>query len=177
MFSEVQGQHISYICRTSENRINFPYTPATRTTNVFKVQSEHISYIFGSSENQNNFPSPSLLTYFRSSSHYGTSKINIEFLRAVTKVLPPRKDEKNPTAAWTPEGERCKASKEHAHWEPGVRYEAVEGPDRILLPDLPVLETLRHRWYWQKRRRPYAPVWNYAKVPRVSLPPEETTPH
>ena len=89
------------------------------------------------------------------------------------KVLPPSKDDKNPSAAWTSEGTRCRADKESSRLEAGVHYEAVDGPDRILLPDLPVLETLRHRWYWKRRARPYVPVWNYAKVPRVTLSPEE----
>ena len=92
-------------------------------------------------------------------------------------MRPPNKNDDNPSAEWTLEGLKyiagCKVLKESPLWEAGVHYVAVAGPDRILLPDLSVLESLRHRWYWRRRSRPYVPVWNYAKVPRVSLSPEE----
>ena len=102
-----------------------------------------------------------------------------EMLRywSMEKVLPPRAGEKNPTAKWTAEGLEYKACcvthKTTPRWEAGKHYVAIPGIHRILLPDLPALENLRHRWFWQRRFRPHVPIWNYAKIPRVSLSPEE----
>ena len=45
--------------------------------------------------------------------------------------------------------------------------------ERILMPEHQALHGLRHRWFWQRRTHPYAPVWNRAKLPRDSLPAEE----
>ena len=79
--------------------------------------------------------------------------------------------------AWTPEkmcyAAWCKTHREKPQWEAGVHYVAVPGEGRILLPDLPALDGLRHCWCWQKRDRPYVPVWSYAKIPRVTTAPEE----
>ena len=55
----------------------------------------------------------------------------------------------------------------------GIHYTALEADNRILLPDLPVLRGLRHKWFWEARERPYVPVWNFVKMPRPTLPPEE----
>lgn len=41
------------------------------------------------------------------------------------------------------------------------------------MPDIPALQGLRHKWYWERRPRPYVPVWNFAKMPRPTLPIEE----
>ena len=75
------------------------------------------------------------------------------------------------------EGERykklCLGPNETKAWEAGTHYIARESEHRILLPDLPCLGKLRHRWCWQKRQRPYVPVWSHAKVPKVALSPED----
>ena len=68
---------------------------------------------------------------------------------------------------------KCKAQNETPSWQAGVHYEALAGEGRILLPNLPALETLRHRWFWKKRRTPYVPVWSFAKLPKGNQSPEE----
>ena len=57
--------------------------------------------------------------------------------------------------------------------EQGRHYEAVEGEDRILIPQLPKLHGLRHRWCWEKRSRLHVPTWSYAKLPQGTHSPEE----
>ena len=57
--------------------------------------------------------------------------------------------------------------------KPGEHYVAVEGEDRILLPNLPDLYGLRHCWCWEARPRPHLPTWSFAKVPRLQFSPEE----
>ncbi len=96
---------------------------------------------------------------------------------SLERVKPPGGEEKNPSAKWTPEGlaylSKCKLLKERPTFEAGRDYVALPGDDRILLPDLPALHSLRHRWCWERRARPHVPVWSYAKIPRVNLSPEE----
>ena len=79
------------------------------------------------------------------------------------------------TSTWTEECKvylsECKECKQIPKPKPGEHYVAVEALDHILLHEHPALGTLRHRWYWQKRRRPHVPVWNHAKVPKTSLSP------
>ena len=93
------------------------------------------------------------------------------------RVLPPKRNDPNPTSMWTPAGDRymkqCLANGDKPVWQAGVHYEALEAKDRILMPDLPALENLRHRWFWKRRNRPYVPVWSYAKIPRATFSPEE----
>ena len=120
-----------------------------------------------------------LMYGFRGKDHVVDMMSPFEMLRywSMEKVVPPRSGDKSSSASCTPEGLKyhssCKAKKQSPQWEAGVHYIAVGGADRILLPDVPALGSLRHRWYWQTRRRPHVPVWNYAKVPRVTLAPEE----
>jgi len=102
-----------------------------------------------------------------------------EMLRywALERILPPTKDAPNPSSRWTEEGKqsarRYHATGESVELKAGVHYVALEAPGRILLPELEALRGLRHRWFWCKRERPYVPVWNFAKLPRNSLPAEE----
>ena len=54
---------------------------------------------------------------------------------------------------------------------PGLHYRAIAEEDRILLPEdvaggdakakepLGAIGALRHCWCWEKRSRPYVPVW------------------
>ena len=56
---------------------------------------------------------------------------------------------------------------------PGEHYIAIEGEDRILMPDLPELHGLRNCWCWEARPRPHLPTWSFAKVPRLQFSPEE----
>ena len=67
----------------------------------------------------------------------------------------------------------CKEQSVTPKWIAGVHFVALKRDDRILLPDLPCLHGLRHRWFWERRKRPVVPVWNFAKMPRPSLPAEE----
>ena len=50
---------------------------------------------------------------------------------------------------------------------------ALEGDNRILMPNLPQLHGLRHCWCWEARGRPHLPTWSFAKVPRLQFSPEE----
>ena len=95
---------------------------------------------------------------------------------SLESVIPP--NEKNPTAEWIPEGkeyrkECCQRRETRPTFVAGRHYVALPGDDRILLPELPALHSLRHRWYWKRRTRPHVPVWSYAKIPRVNHSPEE----
>ena len=93
------------------------------------------------------------------------------------RVLPPSNNGKKQSAIWTDEGldykQRCKENKEKPFWLPGVHYQVIDAHDRILMPELPALSNLRHRWFWQRRQRPYVPVFSYAKIPSKKLSPEE----
>ena len=57
-------------------------------------------------------------------------------------------------------------------YEAGEHYEAMAAEGRILIPDLPELHNLRHRWVWERRLRPHVPVWNFAKVAKTDISPE-----
>ena len=76
-----------------------------------------------------------------------------------------------------PEGEayrlQCTADEVRPTYVAGVHYIAKEGQQRILLPELPALRGLRHRWSWKARPRPDLPTWSFAKVPRPQFSPEE----
>ena len=95
------------------------------------------------------------------------------------RILPPSNKVEVQTSAFTKEGRRylaqCKKNGDDVVPKPGVHYVAIAGEDRLLLPDLPHLNGLRHRWCWQLRDRPYVPVWNFAKMPRATLPSEENS--
>ena len=67
----------------------------------------------------------------------------------------------------------CKEQSVKPEYEAGVHYVATPAERRILLPDLPALRGLRHRWCWEGRPRPYLPTWSFAKVPRPDFSPEE----
>ena len=110
---------------------------------------------------------------------------------SMERVQPPSPTQDRPTSVLTPAGlckvQERKRSKEPLELLAGVDYVAMEAPDRILLPEVApgesvvpesgvrsarasgdVLGGLRHRWYWQKRPRPFVPVWSYAKIPKVN---------
>ena len=59
------------------------------------------------------------------------------------------------------------------HYNPGEHYTAIEGENRILMPNLPQLHGLRHCWCWEARPRPDLPTWYFAKVPGQQFSPEE----
>ena len=140
----------------------------------------------GAGDGRNTFmEAPFDLMYgFRGNSYVVDLFSPFEMLRywRMEKILPPKASEEEPTSSWTREGLKykawCKAHRETPRWEAGVHYVALGGSDRILLPDLPALGTLQHRWYWQKRLRPYVPVSlhlpsisRYASSgPRMSFP-------
>ena len=96
---------------------------------------------------------------------------------SLERVLPPKPNEKDPTAQWTIEGitamKAAKAAKETFMPIAGVHYKVLPAEDRILLPDLPALCSLRDRWFWKRRTHPHVPVWSYAKIPRSRFSPEE----
>ena len=96
---------------------------------------------------------------------------------SMEEVKPPSGTDPNPRARLTDEGilykAECTDAGKRPRFEAGLHYVAIPGENRILLPDLPVLGKLRHRWVWEKRPRPHVPVWNFAKIPRSNISPEE----
>ena len=120
-----------------------------------------------------------LMYGFRGSSHNVDLLSPYEMLRywEMERILIPKRGEANPTAEWTEVGKECArrfaTTGEQTVMKAGVHYVATTAPGRILLPDLAVLHGLRHRWCWHRRPRPFVPVWNFAKLPRNSLPAEE----
>ena len=58
-------------------------------------------------------------------------------------------------------------------YEAGKHYEALETEDRILMPDVPALRGLRHKWFWEVRKCPRVPVWNFAAMPGPKKAHEE----
>ena len=96
---------------------------------------------------------------------------------SIERILPPTTTRARSRAAWTEEGkkyaEECRAARMRGNYKPGEHYVAIEGEDRIALPNLPDLNGLRHCWCWEARPRPYLPTWSFAKVPRLQFSPEE----
>ena len=92
-----------------------------------------------------------LMYGFRGNSHVVDLLSPFEMLRywRMERIFPPKEGEKKPTSSWTSAGvtykTRCKTDKETPQWEAGVHYIALPDADRILLPDLPALSSLRHR--------------------------------
>ena len=78
---------------------------------------------------------------------------------------------------WTDEGKKyndqCILNSEKPKFIPGIHYIAVQGDNRLLVSDLERLGNLQHTWCWERRPRPYVPVWSFAKIPRTSFSPEE----
>ena len=93
------------------------------------------------------------------------------------RIVPPTRFADNPRSEWTPEGRAytklCQEDKRRPDYKAGIHYIATEDPNRILLPDILQLCSLRHRWCWEKRQRPHIPTWSFAKVPSPSFSPEE----
>jgi len=117
-----------------------------------------------------------LMYGFRDQRHNVQLLSAYEMLRywMLERVLPPKQGTQNPTSCWTAVGKECirnfHTTGETTDWKAGVHYKAIEGENRILMPDLPVLQGLRDRWFWMRRDRPYVPVWSFSKMPRNSLP-------
>ena len=96
---------------------------------------------------------------------------------SMDRILPPTTPAAKSRADWTEEGkkyrEECQAERRRGQYKPGEHYKALEGEHRILMPNLPKLQGLRHCWCWEARPRPYLPTWSFAKVPRLQFSPEE----
>ena len=88
------------------------------------------------------------------------------------RILPPTDARAMARAAWTAEGSayrrQCTEQKVRPEYEAGVHYEAKPGEDRILLPDVPALRGLRHRWCWEARPRPDLPTFQSTKATAVT---------
>ena len=97
---------------------------------------------------------------------------------SMQRILPPTSQDLSPRATWTAEGtayrKTCQAQHVKPKYEAGVHYVAAPAERRILLPDVPALRGLRHRWCWEARARPHLPVWSFAKVPRPEFSPDES---
>ena len=106
-----------------------------------------------------------LLYGFRGNKHQVDLFSPFEMLMfwSMEKISAPSMHDDNSRSEWTNEGRKymaeCKAVQEKPTWLPGVHFEAIEDDSCILLPDLPALCFLRHRWCWTKRSRPHVPVW------------------
>ena len=91
---------------------------------------------------------------------------------SVERILSPDAAKHGDTRSiWTDEGRayaaQCRRSEIQPEYECGVHYIAEARSNRILIPDIPVLRGLRHKWCWEKRRRLHLPKWSYAKVSDV----------
>ena len=96
---------------------------------------------------------------------------------SMERILPPTTTRAQSRAAWTDDGKKCldecREARVQGHYKPGDHYTAIEGEDRILMPNLRDLYSLRHRWCWEARPRPHLPTWSFAKIPRLQFSPEE----
>ena len=96
---------------------------------------------------------------------------------SIERILPPTTTPAQSRAAWPEEGKKywdeCRAARVRGNYKPGEHYTALEGEDRILLPNLRDLYGLRNFWCWEARPRPHLPTWSFAKVPRLQFSPEE----
>jgi len=120
-----------------------------------------------------------LLYGFRGSEHDVDLLSPYEMLLhwSMVHITPPTTSGEDGMSKFTDAGlaykEECKVSKQKPSYEPGLHYIAVAAPNRILMPELPALGTLRHRWVWERRFRLHLPVWNFSRVPHGKLSPEE----
>ena len=68
----------------------------------------------------------------------------------IERIMPPTNLQAMSRAEWTPAGEQyreeCREARMRGHYKPGEHYIAIEGEDRILLPDLPDLYGSRSCW-------------------------------
>ena len=98
---------------------------------------------------------------------------------SMERILPPSSMIKSSRAPWTVDGikycEQCQRTGVKPRLQPGIPYVALPAHNRLLLPDLPALCGLRHRWCWELRSRPHLPVWSFAKVPRADFSVEENS--
>ena len=94
-----------------------------------------------------------------------------------TRINPPLSPTEAKYAQWTSQGliyeKECKAAHLTPHYKPGLHYLARSAAQRILIPDLPQLHSLRHCWCWEPRNRPAVPIWSYAKMPSSRWSPAE----
>ena len=67
----------------------------------------------------------------------------------------------------------CKVDGTKLEYQAGTYYVALEAEDRVLMPDLLALGSLRHKWCWERRPRPYLHVCSFAKVPSPKFAPKE----
>ena len=67
---------------------------------------------------------------------------------SMERILPPTTTSAKSRAAWTEEGmkhwKECRETRVKGHHKLGEHYTAIEGEDRILMPNLPHLHGLRH---------------------------------
>ena len=120
-----------------------------------------------------------LLYGFRGQSHRVDLLSPYEMLMhwSMEEVRPPSAHDMQQRAAFTDAGKayalHCKSAGITPTCTAGTHYIAVPGEKRILLPDIEVLGTLRHRWVWEMRPRPHVPLWSVTKIPKSNISPEE----
>ena len=77
----------------------------------------------------------------------------------IARIVAPTRFAENPKSEWTPIGraytKACQAQKQRPEYKAGIHYVAVEEEDRILLPDVSALCSLRHLGAAQAGRHTY----------------------
>ena len=92
-------------------------------------------------------------------------------------AAPPAKGDSGNRSAFTEAGKEYQKQSKACNTVPkyiaGEHFVSVAATNRIILPDLPALSKVRHVWVWERRPRPYVPVWSFAKIPRANISPQE----
>ena len=96
---------------------------------------------------------------------------------SMEEIRPPYANSTHGRSELTEEGTKyraeCASTRVMPQYQAGIHYVAIPAADRIILPEHPVLGNLLHRWVWERRPRPYVPVWSYTKIPKSNISPEE----
>ena len=91
----------------------------------------------------------------------------------MVEVSPPTAKATRTRSEFTEQGlaykQQCTQGSTVPRFEAGKHYVAVAAEDRLLLPEIPALGVLRHRWVWERRPRPYVPVWSFAKLSLIHI--------
>ena len=120
----------------------------------------------GSSQNRRAFKDPPFdLMYGFRGRGVGQGLLSpFEMLRfwSMEEIRPPSAQAPIARSELTADGERykeeCRSAGGMPNYAAGTHYVAIAAEGRILLPDIPALGNLRHRWVWEQRPRPTVPI-------------------